>query len=526
MNMNANRFKFFLMNTLLVISFSCFSSGHQYNFSNLLSESGIVSPIVYDIEKDKSGFLWFSTSSGVSRYDGKNFLNYEYSPGTKNSLSNNFANAVESDQHGNIWVATEGGINVIDIYGNVKFIKASKESGLDTNWITEIYIDSHSKIWVLTGKGIYLKDDLEHRFKKISGIDKSVYKMTEDKVGNLYVIGMNNLYSINNKSLKAKEINYNKNKINSALMTIAILNDGNIGIGTEKSGFTILKDNQIKIYNNNDGLSENAIYEIYQDKKNNIWLGHYSTGISIIEGNTGKIDNISHVNYDSNSLSGNSVSRITEIDGTIWVATDKGISKYNTSKNAKIIDFSIDNYGLSDNTVNDSVSINQNEFYVAHDTGLDFVKKDGSVEKNIFRKLLPEISKMPIHSADKIKDLIWMTTSSGIVLHNHKTKITKLYSNKKGNPYGLREGEYRTIKSDGGTGAYITGLYSIGLIHFDYKTEKATSYMASPDNRYNINGNFTSELIISKDKDIWLATTDSVYKFNKKNKQLNHYNLV
>ena len=34
-------------------------------------DDGLISNIVYDAEQDDKGIIWFSTSAGISKYDGK-----------------------------------------------------------------------------------------------------------------------------------------------------------------------------------------------------------------------------------------------------------------------------------------------------------------------------------------------------------------------------------------------------------------------------------------------------------------------
>ena len=51
----------------------------NYHFRNIYSD-GLSSPTVKAIIQDRYGFVWIGNSSGVDRYDGKNFLSIKHSP--------------------------------------------------------------------------------------------------------------------------------------------------------------------------------------------------------------------------------------------------------------------------------------------------------------------------------------------------------------------------------------------------------------------------------------------------------------
>jgi len=58
-----------------------------------------MSNIVYGMIEDQSGFIWIATDQGVSRFDGKNFLNYTAQQG----LNDNDIFGIFEDSDGRIW---------------------------------------------------------------------------------------------------------------------------------------------------------------------------------------------------------------------------------------------------------------------------------------------------------------------------------------------------------------------------------------------------------------------------------------
>jgi signal transduction histidine kinase/ligand-binding sensor domain-containing protein/DNA-binding response OmpR family regulator len=75
-----------------------------------------------------------------------------------------------------------------------------------------------------------------------------------------------------------------------------------------------------------EGLSQSTVYSIYQDSRGFIWLGTRD-GLNRYDGYSFRI--FRHEPDDAHSLGGNIINGISEDpDGTIWVATDQGISAY------------------------------------------------------------------------------------------------------------------------------------------------------------------------------------------------------
>lgn len=63
--------------------------------------SGLQARVLYDICKDKDGFIWLATENGVFRFDGKNFHQYTIQDG----LCDNEILRIFDDSKGNIWCA-------------------------------------------------------------------------------------------------------------------------------------------------------------------------------------------------------------------------------------------------------------------------------------------------------------------------------------------------------------------------------------------------------------------------------------
>ena len=73
----------FLHRSCIILSFFwtalSFSQSPSVYFNRLTMENGLSHNCVNKAIEDKNGFIWFATSEGLNRYDGKNFKSFTFS---------------------------------------------------------------------------------------------------------------------------------------------------------------------------------------------------------------------------------------------------------------------------------------------------------------------------------------------------------------------------------------------------------------------------------------------------------------
>lgn len=92
-----------------------FLIGQKQSVSSITTEDGLSQGMIFDILKDKDGFLWFATKNGLNRYDGYNFKIFTHDPFDSLSVSGDVILSILEDSGGRFWVNTESnGLNYFD----------------------------------------------------------------------------------------------------------------------------------------------------------------------------------------------------------------------------------------------------------------------------------------------------------------------------------------------------------------------------------------------------------------------------
>ncbi|MCU0404300.1 MAG: hypothetical protein MUE99_07100, partial [Chitinophagaceae bacterium] len=86
----------------LLITIMQSANSQTYNYVTYTSREGLAGNMVYDMIQDETGFIWFGTDNGLSRFDGKNFKNYTVNDG----LMDNEVLFFHKDFSGRLWMAT------------------------------------------------------------------------------------------------------------------------------------------------------------------------------------------------------------------------------------------------------------------------------------------------------------------------------------------------------------------------------------------------------------------------------------
>ena len=257
--------------------------------------------------QDEQGNIWITNLDGLYKFDGKKWTNFN-----KEQLPSDICNKVIESSDNEIWVATRHGI--AKQVGN-KWVKYEKNRGIKENNVSDLLEDNKQRLWAIVKKDnrfsslcVYKNDSWKPYFKdniKIKGnisqlfdFDNQLiafskkglsffdgnnwtcfvkkYGITDDDFSNfiitknktLWFAGQKSLYKLKSDSL---QVVYSPEKSWKAT-SIFESSKSEIWVGTEKNGVYLIVDNEIKNYKINNGLEDNYIKEVFEDKQKNIWV--------------------------------------------------------------------------------------------------------------------------------------------------------------------------------------------------------------------------------------------------------------
>jgi ligand-binding sensor domain-containing protein/serine phosphatase RsbU (regulator of sigma subunit) len=396
------------------------------SFTTFTEKDGISNNFVISILGDKTGNLWLGTyGGGACRYDGKSFTNIT----EKEGLSENIVYAILEDKAGNIWFGTEGG--GVCCYDGQSFTNYSVKNGLSAKLIFSILEDKSGNLWfgtsgggvcryngncvddIINGTNLYQhsQKDLQKNKKELvksftnftekEGLPNNVVNaIVEDKSGNLWFGTCGGVSR------------YNGNCIDD------IINGTNLYPHTEQD----LKKNKkdlIKSFTNftkKEGLSNNTVFSILEDKIGNLWFGTDGGGVCLYNGNC--VDDIingtnlyQHAQSDLKSnkkkfktftnftekdgLSNNVVNAILEDNtGNIWLGTPGGASRYNGN--------CVEDVGIGTNLLEPPIKHTKGNKKDLVKSIMSFTEKEGLVDNAV------------LNMVQDVDGNIWFGTNKGL----------------------------------------------------------------------------------------------------------------
>jgi ligand-binding sensor domain-containing protein/serine phosphatase RsbU (regulator of sigma subunit) len=134
-----------------------YAQQQRFRFDRISLNEGLSQSIIHTMIKDRDGFLWIGTESGLNKYDGYEFTVYKQNPFDLNSISNSQIISLYEDRNGLLWIGTAGGgLNSfdreIDTFTHYRHIPEDSTS-LANDFVGFISGDSEGNVWVITAAG-------------------------------------------------------------------------------------------------------------------------------------------------------------------------------------------------------------------------------------------------------------------------------------------------------------------------------------------------------------------------------------
>ena len=296
--------------------------------------NSLISNFIFTFCEEPDGSIWVGTDGGgLSKWDRANnrFTNYKHDSKDPFSLSDNFITSIERDTSGDIWIATYlGGINRFNkTTGKFQHYVCINAKGNENKANYMLYKDNAGEIWTgtLTHGALYRFNRKANRFEVFNASLTDLFTMKQDNEGQLWAGNLTGLIRIDKETR-----GYVFYEIGKPVRSIHEDGLGNLWLGTEGGGLVLFdkKSNRIsKRYTTEDGLSNNAVLNILEDDKGNLWMSTFD-GISKFNIIRQKFSNY----YQSDGLQGNQFNYNAALklqSGEFLFGGIKGFSLFNPS---------------------------------------------------------------------------------------------------------------------------------------------------------------------------------------------------
>ncbi len=302
---------FIILIIFLICSYTTSAQIVNIQHNQISREDGLLRNMLTAIGKDSKGFMWFGSRSGLSRYDGYDYVHYRHDANDSTSISDNFIISIYEDPSGTLWIASQNGLNKFNREKET-FTRFWHQSLLDPEEDRNFSIvvpGKKNKLWLATWSSSVLQFDME----------KEKFSLLQLKTGEP------------GTSLK------------TVISQIIEEDDGTLWVGCWDEGglykYDLTNNNELIAHysdhsNNVHRISNNTISSIFEDRSGDIWVSTIY-GLNRISGSKNgteseTITQFYHEPENPQSISHNLTASIAEDNsGILWIRTGKGINTYN-----------------------------------------------------------------------------------------------------------------------------------------------------------------------------------------------------
>ena len=532
---------------------------------------------VTSISEDEEGKIWIGTwGRGIFILDKKNesILNFCNDQGDAQSLSFDRVTKILSDSNGNIWIATfGGGLNKATFslmqknqkkkiffqrYRNI----SSNKSSLSDDKIITLFEDKYGSLWIGTFYGGLNKLESEEQ-KKLSESakftwfksqdknqnnlsDNSIMAITEDDSGFLWVGtfggGLNRFDPQNKSFIYFTHNNLDENTIaDNDIISLYKDNSGIIWAGTHLGeGISRIERKNIKFDlvksnpTSSSSLNDDVVWSILKDKEGILWIGTYRGGLNRYDEKRKIFTYYKNDFTNLNSLSNNHVRSIAEDNfDNLWVGTYAGGLNKLDKRSGKFTRYT--------NSISDSFSIGGNQIqklYIDSNSVMWIATFGGGLNVLDLKRQTqskPHFTKYKFDPSDSLsisdnrvytiyedrKNNLWIGTfGGGLNKFDKKNKKFERFCNDPKNPFSLQNDKVLCLYEDY-SGNFWVGTSGNGLIKFDRDNNKFISYGAQE----NIDADVIYGILEDDQKNLWLSTSNGIYKFSYETGITTHYDL-
>lgn len=310
--------------------------------------------------------------------------------------------------------------------------------------------------------------------------------------------------------------------------------EGLMWFGTQ-DGLNKYNGYEITVYKHNpddpNSLSYNEIGCIYEDSRQNLWIGTLGGGLNLYDRDKDHfIDYTTVINNLEESLSNNTVWSVYEDSrGNLWVGTDNGLNLLLPDENKFVQYFSRKNdpQSISSNTVYYIYEDSHKNLWIGTDNGLNIMDR----ENETFTRFMHDPDDRYSVSSNHINTIyedkqgnVWIGTDGG-GLNYYVWDQNRFYHYRpdENDPNSISGNSVITILEDS-RGVLWIGTENKGLDAFDRQTQQFYHFTHDINDAKSISNNTIYALYESKNRILWIGTyAGGINILDRKDPKFAHY---
>ena len=342
-------------------------------FRNTKSESNFpLKPDNLNVRRllEDSESIWVGTYNGLFRFDKNSFSKTDlYSnPNNPKTINDDKIRSIYMDRMGNVWVGTIDGLNKFDSNKKafeITYFNQNFEKVLDNQHVVSSNFITDKILWAGPGKSAITKS-AKRKIKFFGKVDtqkgfqtQTATSFYKDEKNILWIGSYNGIYYYDTGNNEFHNVQYfddgTSTRGNNFVRWFYTDKKNRLWAGTMSGGLTFYdpSKNIIKRYTHNEQdiktIGDSRVSCVFEDKYGTIWIGTYG-GLDIINEKEQTFKHYKINPNDSTAISNDRIYCIYESKaGDLWIGTYQGLNRYNRKKDN--FEQFTSQHGLSDNTI-------------------------------------------------------------------------------------------------------------------------------------------------------------------------------
>lgn len=308
---------------------------------------GLPHSITTTLAQDSHGLIWIGSMGGLIRYDGYRMQVFGESAETGKGLKDAYVRSLLALPNGELLLGTNsGGLSRFDPATNTFHNYPVGADGTADGKIYNLVSDRHGGVWIATNNGLDRLDLHSDRIEHVATgplASPRNFCVYQDTAGNLWLGNNNGLfvrYAGTTDFVRPPHTDHLVDTVlKDEIWAVGEDREGRLWVGSAQTG-AVYRDTDgrwrtIPGFSGYQGAARQPTVRDFLEVGRAIWIGTDGTGVlSYTPGAPGLL-RIAHDMERPSSLPGDSIRAMTEDRaGNIWVATDLGVARDSTHARA------------------------------------------------------------------------------------------------------------------------------------------------------------------------------------------------